>query len=346
MNLADVFREQAANCASLGSPFMGQLLTVLAEHWPGNSDLARVLDTYTGDIGPRGHSLPLRVGGGLHALVLSGRDAGLAAVFPPHTVSDDALCTAVLDAIEANSAFLCDWVQSPPQTNEVRRSAALIPSAYLAASHFDLPIMLSELGASGGLNLMWDRYAVEAGDVSLGTDSPVLTLTPDWSGPVPTGPRPNVVERAGVDLNPLDPRKSDDLLRMTAYLWADQPDRMQMTRTAAAVMDAPIARADAIDWLETRLAAQPEGQLHMIQHTIAWQYFPAQAQTRGRTLIEAAGTRATETRPLAWLSMEDDGYAPGKVGAALTLRLWPGDLHLNLGRVDFHGRWIKWNGVE
>jgi len=27
----------------------------------------------------------------------------------------------------------------------------------------------------------------------------------------------------------------------------------------------------------------------------------------------------------------------------LTLRLWPDDLHIPLGRADFHGRWVIWD---
>ena len=30
-------------------------------------------------------------------------------------------------------------------------------------------------------------------------------------------------------------------------------------------------------------------------------------------------------------------------GSALTLRLWPGDLTIELGRADFHGRWVRWH---
>ncbi len=54
--------------------------------------------------------------------------------------------------------------------------------------------------------------------------------------------------------------------------------------------------------------------------------------------IENAGATATDDTPLAWFSMETDG---GR-GAALTLRLWPGDLTIPMGRFDFHGRWINW----
>jgi len=32
--------------------------------------------------------------------------------------------------------------------------------------------------------------------------------------------------------------------------------------------------------------------------------------------------------------------------AALALRLWPGNMSLNLGRSDFHGRWVNWQEPE
>nr|WP_261368196.1 DUF2332 family protein [Pseudosulfitobacter koreense] len=343
--MAQAFRDQAQSCARLGSPFMQRLLTILAADWPEDSVLGRKMAGFDGDIGPSGHSLPLRIAGGLHALVLSGSDAQLAASYPPHTTDDATLRAAVLAALATHEAFLLDWTDSPPQTNEVRRSAALIAGARVACHHFDLPVMLSELGASGGLNLMWDHFSLRIGDTSFGPDKPALTLAPDWTGPLPLANTPQIASRAGVDLNPLDPRDDGDLLRLTAYLWADQPERLARTRAAAAVFDAEIARGDAIGWLEQRLAAQPEGQMHLIQHTVAWQYFPTQAQKRGTALIEAAGAQATATRPLAWLSMETDGDVTGAVGAALTLRLWPGDMCLMLGRADFHGRWITWTGA-
>ena len=103
-------------------------------------------------------------------------------------------------------------------------------------------------------------------------------------------------------------------------------------------------QGDAVDWLAPRLDAAPDGHVHLIYHTVAWQYFPPDRQALGRRLIEAAGARATEHRPLAWLALENDGgEGPG---AALTLRLWPGDLHFALGRADFHGRWINWSPRE
>ena len=344
MSLMQAFRDQSETCARMGSPLMGRVLNILATHWDHNSPLGRQMAAYKGDIGPAGHSLPLRVAGALHALVLQKRDTALVAAYPPHDVADAALENAVLNALKNNEDFVSQWVQSPPQTNEVRRSAVLIAMAHVALSYFDRPIVLSELGASGGLNLMWDRFALEIGADRLGPKDAVLTLSPDWTGPPPPKAYPQVVDRLGVDLNPLNPRDSSDLLKLTAYLWADQPHRLALTRAAASALDAHVEKGDAINWLKHRLEAAPKGHMHIIQNTVAWQYFPADIQARGIAMIEAKGARATPQTPLAWMQMETDGDTTGAVGAALTLRLWPGDVSLSLGRADFHGRWVNWAG--
>jgi hypothetical protein len=102
-----------------------------------------------------------------------------------------------------------------------------------------------------------------------------------------------------------------------------------------------VTQGDAVTWLEGQLGHR-SGQLHLIYSTVAWQYFPEDKQALGKTFIEAAGKTATLDAPLAWFGMENDG---GARGAALTLRLWPGDLTIDLGRADFHGRWIDWRGM-
>ncbi|WP_366141399.1 DUF2332 family protein [uncultured Shimia sp.] len=288
-------------------------------------------------------SLPLRVAGGLHALRLRGLDTGLEATYPPADVSDAALWDAVSTALRTHDVFLSEWVTHAPQTNEVRRAAALIAGASLLATRYDLPLRLSELGASGGLNLMFDRFGLRTGEQRYGPEDPAFTLHPDWHGPCPQPAALSIVERRGVDLNPLDAHDPEGALRLMAYLWPDQAERLVRISAAITVQDAPVDKADAIDWLQARLAHAP-GQMHLIYHTVAWQYFPAGAQTRGTDLIEAAGATATDQSPLAWLRMETDGS--DLPGAHLSLRLWPRDLRLNLGRIDFHGRWVDWQGPD
>lgn len=54
------------------------------------------------------------------------------------------------DAMVRNDGMLNTWVNSPPQTNEVRRTAVLIAVQHLLADRFGLAMRLSELESSGG----------------------------------------------------------------------------------------------------------------------------------------------------------------------------------------------------
>ena len=72
MPLRAAFEDQAVSCERLDSPFMGHLLRILSENWQSDTKLGKAMAAYTGDIGPVGHSLPLRIAGELHALVLTG----------------------------------------------------------------------------------------------------------------------------------------------------------------------------------------------------------------------------------------------------------------------------------
>lgn len=341
MTLNDALLRQAQSCAALDSPFMARVLPILAKVWPVGSALDKAVAAFEGDISPNGHSLPLRLAAGLHALVLTGQDMELAAVYPPNAVSDDRLGAALTSALAVHAAFLIDWIASAPQTNEVRRSAVLIAGTHALVQRTGVAqVHLSELGASAGLNLVFDQYALVAGDARLGPEEAALTLAPDWAGPTPVNAPFEVTDRRGVDLNPLDPHNAEDALRLRAYLWADQAHRVALTDAAIALNSATVDRGDAVDWLKQRLTGAPRGQMHLIYHTVAWQYFPPERQALGKALIEAAGARATLDDPVAWLRMEADGATPG---ASVTARLWPGDHALTFGRADFHGRWVDWS---
>lgn len=337
--LREAFRQQARACEALDSPFMARLCTLLGERLQPDSALTRRLFDWPGDVGGSGQSLPLRLAGALHALARAGH-AGLASVYPPALADDTALWRAVADAIDSEAAFIDRFVDSPPQTNEVRRAGAMIAMGHWLGARAGLPLAWSELGASAGLNLIWDRYAMMVEGSIFGPADPVLTLEPGWRGPLPPQAPPCITERAGVDLNPVALEDHEQRERLLAYLWPDQPERL--TRTTAAIAACPPRpeRGDAIDWLEQRLASPRPGQMHVIAHSIAWQYFPATSRARGAALIAAAGRAATADTPLAWFAYEADGAQPG---AALTLRLWPSDQGFSLGRADFHGRWFHWN---
>ena len=225
--LRTAFMRQGEACAMLGSPFMGRLMPLLAERLTPDGAVARRLLDWPGDVSSNGHSVPLRLAGALHGLVLDGTDPALAAVYPPAETDDDALWSAIATALTRHEQRLMAWLDEAPQTNEVRRAAALIPAIWWALARHDLPVTLSELGASAGLNLSLDRFALEAGGTLHGPPDSPVRLAPEWAGDGPV-PRPiRVTDRAGVDRNPLDPHEpAAQFLRLLAYLWPESAARI------------------------------------------------------------------------------------------------------------------------
>jgi hypothetical protein len=337
------FLRQAKACADLGSPFTARLCTLAAERLTAETSVGAMILGWPGNPDGTGDALALRLAGTLHALVRSAQDPALTAVYPPNAVDDDTLWTTVEVALRRDEAFMLERLKSAPQTNEVRRSSALLPGFLTIAALTGKPLVLSEVGASAGLNLQWDRYAYRLGGVGWGKASPV-ELAPRWEGPPPPEAAIEVAERAGCDLNPLDPSSEDDRLRLFSYIWADQQDRLDRTAAALAMATESglkVEKADAIDWLRKRLATPRPGLTHVIYHTIAWQYLPPALKAEGEALIAETGARATEDAPLARLQLEADGKPEG---AALLLTLWPTGETREIGRADFHGRWVKWVG--
>ena len=338
MTPAEAFGWQVRAMETLGSPFMSRLMRLFRDRLTPGSPVGDAVHGWQGDPAPNADNLPLRLAGALHALRIEG--LALDDVYPPATVDDDALWHAVVRAMEDHGPRIVDWLARAPQTNEVRRTAVTVPALHLLAGR-GLPIRLVELGCSGGLNLAADRFRVRAGDIVYGPDSAV-GIAPDWQGPAPVPGRPEIAERIGIDLAPLDPGAADGRLRLLAYLWPDQPDRMDRTDAAIAVARGlPIERiaGDFTDWLERDLAPVP-GRLTCLVHTIAWQYLDAAAKTRAEAAIAAAGARATADAPLARISMESEDRADG---AVIRLTMWPGG-PVPLGRADYHGRWVRWEG--
>jgi hypothetical protein len=335
------FAEQAPTCTRLGSPFMARLMALCAARLaPETAVETRVLD-WPGDPRPGADNVSLRLAGGLHALVITGAAPDLTAAYPPNMVDDDILWRAIRQSMDNHPGLLLDWLTRPPQTNEVRRAAAILPALHVAARMTGLPLALWEVGCSAGLALRADRYGLQAGAQWLGPADATVRLAPAWSGPSPPPADLRIVDRRGVDLSPLDPTNPAHRLRLRAYLWPDQPDRRTLTDAAIAVardLPARIDAGDAVEWLEAHLPKRPPGVATVIFHTIAWQYLPPAARARGDARIAAEGAGATADQPLIRIGMEGDGGTD----SALTLQAWPGGMVRRLGRADFHGRTIRW----
>lgn len=340
------FAKQAAICTASGAPFTGRVCGLIGERLDRSSAIGRRVLDWSGNPSHEGDALPLRLAGGLHGLARFG-DEALRTVYPPNVApeNDDALWEIVGGAIVSNDAQLSPWLDGPPQTNEVGRSGGLMAGLLVLAERFGLPFALYELGASAGLNTRLDRYAYRLGETGAGEGDSTVRLTPEWRGDSPPSAEVRVVRRAGVDRHPLDPTDPATRERLSAYVWADQRERLARLEAAlktAAVTPARIDTGDAADWIEAKLALEPEpGVCRVVMHTIAFQYFPPEVQARVRARIEAAGASATEDAPVAWLTFEAEGSDFVRT-PMLRLRAWPGGEDVALAKGHPHGAWYEW----
>ncbi len=343
--LTDHFEHQAKACDSLGSPFTARVCRLLPALLNETTATERRVMAWQGNY--RADALALRLTGGLHALVLSGADAALAAAYPPHTVDEAALAEALAGAIAANDAFLNTYLDSAPQTNEVARSGMLLPGFLTIARETGLPLAINEIGSSAGLNLVSDRFRYDYAGEAWGDAASPVRLAPEVRGdaPPPLEGELVIASRSGSDIAPVDIASEGQRQRLLSYVWADQTLRFE--RIAAAIGLAQregvtVEKADAADFVRRQLAQRRDGEAFVLFHSIMWQYMPA-ASTDGVTaaLMDAAKT-ATPSMPVAWLRMEPLGEAPH---ATLSLTLWPGGDTRRIAKCDYHGRWIEWTGA-
>lgn len=338
------FREQAAFCTEYGSPFTGQLLERFASDLEASGPIATLVGDWPTN--PRADVVGLRLAGALHAAVLTGRDAALAGAYPARNAnwSMDHVWPIARAFIERESDWVRSFLQFAPQTNETRRSIALLAAFLAFAKHWRGPIDMLELGASAGLNLNWDRFGYRTQSWAWGGDSPVLIDT-DWQGPTPaTDAEPIIRSRAACDLNPLDIRDEAQRLRLKSYVWPDQPDRLARFDGAVSLALAHEVRVDQANadvWLREKLAYRPPGAATLIYHSVFLQYPPREVREAIVSAIQEAGARAAADAPLAWARLEPEAVTDGVHNGlrfVIDLHTWPGGERRILGYTDGHVR--------
>ncbi|XAS66855.1 DUF2332 domain-containing protein [Micrococcaceae bacterium Sec5.7] len=197
------------------------------------------------------------------------------------------------------------------QTNEAGRCATLLPSLAAIAAAEGKPLALIEVGASAGLVLFPDKYSYEFDDgttvTRLSPDpvvDPVPVLRCTTTGPVPIPDRlPQVVWRAGIDLNPLDVSNPDDVAWLDALTWPEQDFRRDRLRQAVAVaqQDPPLLVAGDLNEHLLALAAQaPADAALVVFHSAVMGYLSAGDRARFRLTIESLA----DSRGCHWLSNE------------------------------------------
>ncbi|MFJ1761744.1 DUF2332 domain-containing protein [Amycolatopsis sp. NPDC088138] len=204
------------------------------------------------------------------------------------------------------------------QTNEVRRAALLYPAVARAAKEAGGKVSLLEVGCSAGLLLGLDRfgyrYQCDGGEqltagpakAAVGLHC-ALDLAPGAVAPkLPK--KLAVVARAGLDRSPVDVSDEDELAWLEACVWADQPDRIRLLRTAAAEQAKhrpSLITGDGVDDLAAAAATLPSETPLVVLTSHVLAYF---GDGRRAAFVEALAALAA-SRPVWWVSEEFYGAA-------------------------------------
>ena len=340
--IATSFSNQVIYCNHAGAPITARIVAAVGELIASDRQSV-LLDRIRHWHGaPMGDAVPLRIGGGLHALHLAGEAVELGAIYRGEAADDVAL---VAEAIAAHEQRLLPWLDGPPQTNEAGRSANFV-AAMLWLADRGLPPQFEcrEIGSSAGINLMMDRYHYDLGGVKAGPERGAIAFKPEWEGPPPPDRQFEIVSLKGCDVSPVDLTDPAQALRLKAYIWPEHHIRFARMDAAivAATAQAPdLVRMNAADFVEAELKKpQADGTTRVVMHSIVWQYVPIDQQQRVTAAIEAAGACATDQSALAWIAVEANRNTHRH---ELIVRYWPGGAEPTLLAVSHpHGASIAW----
>jgi hypothetical protein len=195
------------------------------------------------------------------------------------------------------------------QTNEPGRCASLLP--VLAA--VPGPLALIEVGASAGLCLYPDQYSYryhrdgESRMLHPAVGPSTVLLDCELTGAVPVPDQlPEVVWRAGIDLNPLDVTSASDTAWLEALIWPEHDDRRVRLGAAielAKAQPVDLVRGDLVEQIESVVAQAPTGASVVVFHTAVLAYLDADARQRFTDVMNRL--------QVTWIANEARGVVPG-----------------------------------
>lgn len=231
------------------------------------------------------------------------------------------------------------------QTNEVRRCTGLLPAFELVSQRSKRkPLALIELGSSAGLNLLWDRYGFDYGSAGYVGDkaSPIQLHCAVQGNLYPPIPQvfPQIIQRLGIDLLPIDVRDEKATRWLRALIWPEHKDRAELLNNALTIAQQhppEFIKGNVLDILPSVLANMPQETTLCIYHSYAMN----QASANIRERIFAFIAKYATQRDLFRISLE---WYTGMDQATLELFSYQqGEIQQEmLAKCESHGRWIKW----
>ena len=286
----------------------------------------------------------------VHYLLLNGENHPLAAFYPDINPApcamDKNLFPVFRDFCLKHRYEIKDIISTyHVQTNEVRRSACLLPAFSIAAQEAKgLPLTLVEIGASAGLNLLWDQYGYDYGNgFIIGNKSSPVRLTCTLHGDEqPPFPEifPQIAYRIGIDLHLVDVRSESAVNWLSAFIWPEHAGRFDLLHRAIKIArnnPPELRKGDVLELLPDILEAVSPGTVLCLFHTFVSNQMSREARYDLGNLIANYGSNYD-----AWCISIDlsDKY---KYPQLEMLSYIDGvESRRHLANCSGHSRWIEW----
>ena len=336
--LAQVFNRFSKEAHVGGSP----LYAFLADTIANAPDLLTIASSATH------RPVPNLLFGAVHYLLLRGTDDELSSFYPSITRDSrpgiDAypyfrqFCMKYEDEIQ-------DLLSSGlVQTNEVARCSYLLPAfAFIADDNPDFPLSIIDIGASAGLQLLWNLCSYDYGTKVVGDQSSPVRIKAEIRGsnppPIPNN-LPAVAFQIGLDLNPIDLTDLDSAIWLRALVWPEHEPRASQLEAAIALAIAnppQLITGDALETLPTVFNRVPSDSALCIFHAHTINQFSQDERAQFDSLLDELSME----RDICLLSAE---MLTRQDYATLELASIRGGIRLTrkLADVDAHGSWLEW----
>jgi hypothetical protein len=216
------------------------------------------------------------------------------------------------------------------QTNEVSRSVTWLWPAAIGGALEGRPLLVADIGASAGLNLVADRLT--------------LAWIDSDGNRVPVAQNANVLSRVGFDARPLNALDPEDVRWLRACVWPGEAERLEALDNAieefvravpSVEMRRQSASAAALS-LKKMLVPLEHGALLIVVQTLVADYLASRERELYERSMHELLTSAREGHVL-WTTLEI-AETPGSAPAEITARFAKDERvqKLVLARTNYH----------
>ncbi|TCC37962.1 DUF2332 domain-containing protein [Kribbella speibonae] len=332
--LAQVYRRFGEGDALKTSPLYARMAIALSE----SPEALRVIEN-----APSRRRHPTVVLAALHDLALSGQAPDLAAAITAATAATATSTTTATSAATATSAssgpvardvgglelvgavgvgvILRDGElvldvggRRKVRGDEGGRHAVLYPAIAEVARRVGAgSVGLIDVGRPAGLNLTVDRVGISySNEQTLGDAGSAVQVSASvvGEGLVPLRAMPEVAARVVVDVDPVDVTEVDEARWLRACVPPDHVERLARLEAELALAEAAppvLVRGGVVEVLPEAIASVPDDVLPVVITTWALSGLDLEGRLRFLQRLDEAATK----RPVAWVSVEGVGVAPG-----------------------------------